>query len=127
ASQRSQREYLFLGLYLFLVGTSNLLASLQSSGVAPLSANFLLADPLIYVCAILQVEFTFSFAGQRVTRAWRFLEILLLVPLVLAGLTWVGLFPSDTYALIEAAVTAPVGLMLSVALFLWYRRGNREA
>ena len=127
ASQRSQREYLFLGLYLFLVGTSNLLASLQSSGLVPLSANFLLADPLIYICAIAQVEFTFSFAGQRVSRAWRLYEVLLLAPLVLAGLTWVGFFPSDDYALIEAAVTAPVGLMLSAVLFLWYRRGNGEA
>jgi phosphoserine phosphatase RsbU/P len=127
ANQRGQREYLFLGLYLFLVGTSNLLASLQASGVVPLSANFLLADPLIYICAIAQIEFTFSFAGQRVGRAWRFYELLLLAPLVLAGLTWVGLFSSDNYALIEAAVTAPVGLLLSVALFLWYRRGNREA
>jgi uncharacterized membrane protein len=127
ASQRSQREYLFLGVYLCLVGTSNLLAALQSSGMASLSANFLLADPLIYICAIAQIEFTFSFAGQRVGRAWRFYEALLLVPLVIAGLNWAGLFPGKTYALIQAAVTAPVGLLLSIALFIWYRRGNREA
>jgi hypothetical protein len=127
ASQRSQREYLFLGVYLCLVGTSNLLAALQSSGLAPLAANFLLADPLIYVCAIAQIEFTFSFAGQRVGRGWRFYQAVLLVPLVIAGLNWAGLFPSKTYALIEAAVTAPVGLLLSLALFIWYRRGNREA
>ena len=127
ASQRSQREYLFLGVYLCLVGTSNLLAVLQSSGLAPLSANFLVADPLIYLCAIAQIEFTFSFAGRRVGRAWRFYEALLSVPLVIAGLNWAGHFPSKTYALIQAAVTAPVGLLLSIALLIWYRRGNREA
>jgi phosphoserine phosphatase RsbU/P len=127
ASQRSQRDYLFLGLYLFLVGTSNLLASLQSSGMMPLSANFLLADPLIYICIIAQVEFTFRFARQRVSRAWRLYEVLLLAPLLLATLTWVGLFPSDDYVLIEAALTAPAGLLLSIALFIWYRHGNREA
>jgi serine phosphatase RsbU (regulator of sigma subunit) len=29
--------------------------------------------------------------------------------------------------LIEAAATAPVGLLLSILLFIWYRQGNREA
>ena len=46
---------------------------------------------------------------------------------MLAVLTWAGLFPSDTYVLIEAAATAPVGLLLSALLFVWYRQGNREA
>ena len=46
---------------------------------------------------------------------------------MLAVLTWAGLFPSDTYVLIEAGATAPVGLLLSALLFVWYRQGNREA
>jgi hypothetical protein len=46
--QQSQREYIFLGLYLLLVGISDGLSILQSSGLLPLSANFLIADPLIY-------------------------------------------------------------------------------
>jgi hypothetical protein len=100
---------------------------LQSSGLVPLSANFLIADPLIYAWVAAQVEFTYSFAGHRVGRAWRIYEISLIAPILLAVLTWVGWFPSGDYVLIEAAVTAPVGLLLSVLLLVWNRRGNREA
>ena len=46
---------------------------------------------------------------------------------MLATLVWIGRFPSDTYVLIEAAATAPIGLLLSILLFIWYRQGNREA
>ena len=127
ALQRKEREYIFLGLYLLLVGISNGLSMLQSAGLMPLSANFLIADPLIYVWVIAQIEFTYSFAGRRVGRIWRTYQACLLVPLILSALTWVGLFASDTYVLIEAAATAPVGLLLSVLLFVWYRQGNREA
>ena len=127
ALQPTQREYIFLGLYLLLVGISNALSMLQSCGLMPLSANFLIADPLIYAWVIAQIEFTYSFAGRRVGRIWRIYEVSLLLPLMLSVLTWVGLFASDTYLLIEAAATAPVGLLLSALLFVWYRQGNREA
>ena len=127
AFQRTEREYIFLGLYLLIFGTSNGLSMLQSAGLAPLSANFLIADPLIYAWVISQIEFTYSFARQRVSRIWRAYEIAVLLPLMLSVLTWTGVFASDTYVLIEAAATAPVGLLLSALLFVWYRRGNREA
>jgi sigma-B regulation protein RsbU (phosphoserine phosphatase) len=127
ANQRSQRDQLFVGLYLFLAGISNGLSALQSCGLVPLSVNFLIADPLIYAWVIAQVEFTYSFAGRRVGLVWRIYEVFLLVPIALAGLSWMGWFRSDSYALIEGAVTAPVGLLLSALLFIWYRGGNREA
>ena len=125
--QRKQREYLFLGSYLLLVGISNGLSMLQSAGLVPLSANFLIGDPLIYAWVVAQVEFTYAFAGRRIAGAWRIYEISLLLPLLLAVLTFGGRFPSDAYVLIEAAVTAPVGLLLSILLFAWNRQGNREA
>jgi hypothetical protein len=127
ALQQTQREYMFLGLYLLLVGISDGLSNLQSSGLVPLSANFLIADPLIYAWVIAQIEFTYSFAGRRVDRIWRIYEASLLVPLTISVLAWVGLFASNTYVLIEAAATGPVGLLLSALLFMWYRQGNREA
>ena len=125
--QRKQREYLFLGSYLLIVGISNGLSIIQSSGLVPLSANFLIADPLIYAWVVAQIEFTYSFAGRGVPAGWRIYEISLGVPLLLGLLTWCGWFPSDWYVLIEAAVTAPVGLLLSFLLFFWNRQGNREA
>src|SRR5271166_5834064 len=70
AIQQTQREYIFLGLYLLLVGISNGLSMLQSAGFLPLSANFLIADPLIYVWVIAQIEFTYSFAGRRDSTGW---------------------------------------------------------
>jgi hypothetical protein len=96
AIQQTQREYIFLGLYLLLVGISDGLSVLQSSGLVPLSANFLIADPLIYAWVIAQIEFTYCFAGRPVSRIWRIYEISLLIPLTLAALTWIGRFASDT-------------------------------
>ena len=82
---------MFLGLYLLLAGISNGLSNLQSSGLVPLSANFLIADPLIYAWVMAQIEFTYSFAGRRVDRIWRIYEASLLVPLTISVLTWVCL------------------------------------
>jgi serine phosphatase RsbU (regulator of sigma subunit) len=126
-SQRNQPEYLWLGLYLFLLGLSDMLWGCQEQGVLPLSANFLAADPLIYAATIAQIEFTYSFGGRRVGRAWRVYEVLLLTPLVLLWLQWEGWLPSTVYLLIEALIVIPVALLLPVFLWLWYRRGNREA
>ncbi len=127
ANRRGEREYLFLGLYLCLLGASGLLATLQSSGTLPLSANFLIADPLIYFCVTLQIEFTFRFIRERPSWLWRVYEVALVIPLALAALTWFGMFASDRYVLFEALITAPAGLMLSAVLLIRYRRGVREA
>jgi phosphoserine phosphatase RsbU/P len=127
AGQRSERDYLFLGLFLLLTGISNLLWHLQQAGVLPLSANILLADPLTYFIAIAQLEFTLSFVQRRVGRAWRIYEAVLLSPLVLVLPVWFGHFSVNAYDLLEAAVTAPLVYLLPALLVAWYRRGNREA
>jgi phosphoserine phosphatase RsbU/P len=125
--QRRHRDYLFLGLYLFVLGLANGLWNLQVSGIAPTSLNFLVADPLIFVNTILQIEFTFSFVGKRPGRALRIYQVVLLLPWILVGPCWNGRFPSDTYALIQAAITIPAAFLLTTLLLVWYRRGNREA
>ncbi len=126
-SQPNQFEYLWLGLYLFLLGMSNLLWGCQLNGVLPLSLNFLVGDPLIYAFTIAQIEFTYSFGGRRVSLPWRIYEGLLLAPLVLVWMQWRGLLPGTIYLLIEASIILPAALLLPILLFVWYRRGNREA
>jgi hypothetical protein len=126
-SQRKHREYLWLGMYLFLQGASYLAWGCQQAGLFPLSANFLFSDPLLYLIAIAQIEFTFSFGGRRVGRAWRVYQVLLLAPLPLIWLSWRGQFSSDAYIVIEALILVPVAVLLPVLLLIWYRRGNREA
>lgn len=126
-SQPTHSEYLWLGAYLFLVGASNLFLSCQQSGLWPQAANRLVGDPLYYFCVIAQIEFTFSFGSQRVGRAWRIYEALLLAPLLLIWPCWLGWFRSETYIFIEALVIFPAALLLPVLLFIWYRGGNREA
>ena len=70
-TERSRSEYLWLGLYLLLLGLSNLLVSCSVTGVISLGWNNLLGDPLIYLFTIMQIQFTFSFAGHRLSRIWR--------------------------------------------------------
>jgi sigma-B regulation protein RsbU (phosphoserine phosphatase) len=126
-SQLRSREYLWLGLYLLLLGISNLLLALVQTGLAALPCNNLLADPLVFFFTIAQIEFTFSFAGRRPNRAWRAYEAILLSPLLLNALTWIGILASGTYLVVEALVILPAAVLLPVALLLWYRHGNREA
>jgi hypothetical protein len=126
-NQRRQSEYLWLGLYMFLLGTSNVLLYCSAAGVLSLAWNITIGDPLIYVFTIAQIEFTFCFAGRRMGRVWRVYEGLLLTPLILGAMFVAGHFPSSAYILIEAIAILPAALLLPVALFVWYRRGNREA
>jgi hypothetical protein len=127
ASQRTQREYLYLAIFLFLTGVSNGLWHLQQAGVVPIAANFLLADPLVYLLSIAQIEFTLSFARRRVGIGWRVYEVLLLLPALLVSAVWLGDLSQDTYDLVEAGVTAPLAFLLPAFLAYWFRRGNREA
>ncbi len=125
-SQPGRREYMWLALYLLSLGLSDGLLYASSSGVLPLVLNNHIADPLIYVYTIMQIEFTFSFAERRVGRLWRSYEAVLLAGMLLNLLVAFGWLSSDVYIVIEAAVIAPAALILPILLFLWRRRGNRE-
>jgi phosphoserine phosphatase RsbU/P len=127
ASQRTQRDYLFLATFLILTGVSNGLWHLQQAAVGPMSVNFLIADPLVYLVSIVQIEFTLSFARRRVGIGWRVYEVLFLLPPLLVPAVWLGHFSQDTYNIVEAGVTAPLAFLLPAFLTYWYRRGNREA
>lgn len=126
-SQRSHRDYLFLGLYLFLLGISNGLWIPQQSGYLPTSVNYFVADPLIYLFTIAQIEFTFSFVGRRVGPRLRAYEAAVLAAAPLVILVWSGRLTLAAYVLVQTIVTAPVALLLPFVLLAWYRQGNREA
>jgi len=126
-SQRHHAEYFWLGLYLLLLGISNLVGGCTSTGVTPLALNNFLADPLVYIFTIMQIRFTFSFAGKPIGRSWHAYEILLLVPILLNVLMSTGEIPSNIYLLVEGLIVLPAAVLLPVLLLLWYRRGNREA
>ena len=126
-SQRGHTEYLWLGLYLLLLGISNGLLYCSGAGTISLALNNAVADPLIYLFTVTQVQFTFRFAGQRVGTMWRSYEILLLAGPVLSCGGTLGLIPNTWYVLIEALMILPAALLLPVLLLLWNRRGNREA
>jgi sigma-B regulation protein RsbU (phosphoserine phosphatase) len=125
--QRSNREYLWLSLYLFLLGLSELLLMLVAGTLVPYSWNVLLASRLLYVLFIPQIEFTFAFVHRRVGRAWRSYEAILVACALITGwIGWCGIFPQDYFA-IEIVAQIPAFVGLPVALILWFRRGNREA
>ena len=126
-AQRSNREYLWLSLYLFLLGLSDLLVMLTFARLVAYSWNVLLGTPLLYVLFIPQIEFTFAFVRRRVGIVWRSYEaILLACALITRLIGWYDIFP-QLYLPIEIVVQIPAFLGLPVALVLWFRRGNREA
>ena len=126
-SQSKRAEYLWLGLYLFLLGLSNALLYSSTSGLVPLAWNNQLGDPLIYMYTIMQIEFTFSFAGRRVSRIWRVYEALLVLSIGLNVASTFGPLTTDIYVAIQALILLPAALLLPVMLLVWYRKGNREA
>lgn len=127
-SQPGHREYMWLGLYLVLLGVSNGLLYTSTNGLFALAWNNLLADPLIYVIMIMQIEFTFSFAGRRPGKIWRAYEVILLVSMTANPLSVIaGWIPADFYLFFEAILISPGALFLPVLLAVWYRRGNKEA
>jgi sigma-B regulation protein RsbU (phosphoserine phosphatase) len=125
--QRGHAEYFWLGLYFLIVGTIDVIYYLQHSGFVPLVWNVGLADPVIYAAIITQTRFTFAFGGHRLGRLWRIYQNLLIVPAALPWLVWCGKIPSQTYMIIEPLIILPVAILLPILLFIWYRRGNREA
>jgi len=126
-SQRGHREYLWLGIYLVLLGISNGLLYSSAAGVVGLAWNNWLADPLIFLFMIVQIEFTFCFAGRRVSKIWRTYQGLLLAPLVPHVLVAMDRMSTSAYVVLEAAAVLPAAVLLPVLLLIWYRRGNREA
>ena len=126
-NQRSQREYLLLGVYLLLTGTSDGVWVSQQAGVLPTSANLLFADPLTYLIPIAQIEFTFAFARRRVGRMLRIYQALLLLGVPTAIVDFTGVIRSDVYVFVEGLIALPAALILPLLLFRWYRHGNREA
>lgn len=127
-SQPRHREYMWLGLYLVLLGISNGLLYTSTNGIFVLAWNNLLADPLIYVIMIMQIEFTFSFAGRRPGRIWRTYEIVLLLSIAANPLSVIaGWIPANLYLSFEAILISPAAFFLPVLLAIWNRKGNKEA
>jgi hypothetical protein len=126
-AQRSRSEYLWLGLYFIVLGTSITLWQSVDAGLLPYWANSLFGDPMVYLALTCQIEFSFAFINRKAGRGWRACEFILFTAMLLAILTAAGVFPSSAYWLIEAAASFLVGLGLPILLLVQYRRGNREA
>lgn len=126
-NQPGHREYLWLGLFLTQLGISNGLLYSADAGLMMLVWNNWLADPLIYVYTLMQIEFTFSFAGKPVSRAWRVYEALILADLFSNPLVTLGIVPGNLYISIEGLVIFPAALLLPILLAMWLKKGNREA
>jgi hypothetical protein len=126
-TQPTSHEYLWLGLYLVMVGTSFGPYAASNTGLLPGSINLFYCDPIIYVFAAVQIEFTFAFVHRKVNRFWRLYQILLLACLICTVLYLANVIKSDVYFLIESLAVIPPAVAMPVLLFWWYRRGNPEA
>ncbi len=126
--QRDHREYFWLGLYLLLLGVSSGLFEISRVGFIPFSLNWFVNVPMVFLGTIVEIEFVFRFVGQRVSRSWRFCELLLFVPPVfLLVPAWFGFLSRSSFDVVMLVLVVPIGIGLPVLLLLWYHRGNREA
>ncbi len=128
STQRGHKEYLWLGCYLVLMGLGNGAFLLSHAGLLPVSGNWFFADPQLYLYTVIQIEFTFSFAGQRIGKGWRLYQALLIAyPLLLLYPVWRNALALGTYNFIEALLITGTAILLPVLLLFWYLRGNHEA
>ena len=126
-SQPGHAEYLWLALYLIALGASNFFTFTQAYGVGTEAWGVVYGDPLIYAFTLVQIQFTFAFAGKPLGRVWRAYEVLLVAMVVPSQLTTFAGFPATLYVVLEALALLPAAILLPLLLLLWYRRGNREA
>jgi hypothetical protein len=126
-AQPTSREYLWLGLYLVMVGTSFGPYAASNNGLLPGSVNLFYCDPIIYVFAAVQIEFTFAFVHRKVNPFWRLYQIFLLACLICTVLFLANIVKTDVYFLIESLAVIPPAVAMPVLLFWWYRRGNSDA
>jgi hypothetical protein len=119
-------EYLWLSVYLMLIGLADLSYAATFHGLLPYSFNSLFADPAIFVYLLIQIEFTFAFAHRRPSRGWRAFQAFLAL-MTVAGLcsNTFALFPI-AYSAVQATLQLIVSLALPILLVAWFRRGNRE-
>jgi len=127
ALQQRQREYLWLGLYLIILGSSSGIFTASIYAIVPGTANELYADPAIYLAMLAETEFAFAFIGRRPNRLWRAYEAFLLLGPVLSILCSTGFIDNAFYFAFESAALVPAALAIPILLFFWYRRGNAEA
>jgi hypothetical protein len=126
--QRDHPEYLWLGLYLAIDALGSAVFVLASTGYLPFSINWFFCEPAVYLATIAQIEFTFCFVGQRVTKIWRVYEAALLIPPVFLLLpAWFGYISRGLFNVGEILLILPAAVMLPVLLLVWARRGLREA
>jgi hypothetical protein len=127
ALQQRQHEYLWLGLYLIILGSSSGIYTASIYAIVPGDANEIYADPAIYLGMLAETEFAFAFIGRRPNRLWRVYEAFLLGGPVLSILCSTGLIANAFYFAFESAVLVPAALAIPAFLFFWYQRGNAEA
>ena len=126
--QRGQREYLWLGLSVIFFALSTCAAPMEIHGAIPASINGLIADPCSYFFLAAQLEFVYVFMGRKPGRVVRgYQGLLVITPFLLNPLLWIGALPNGTLEWVEICLTLPGILVLVSLLFVWYRRGNREA
>jgi uncharacterized membrane protein len=132
--QPGHREYLWLGLSLLFFGTTTGVPAIDIHGGAPYAWNAFLGDPCTYFFIAAQLEFIYSFIGRWPGRFGRFGQFvrfyqaaLILIPLPLNALLWLGWFPNGTLEWVENTLTLPAMILILVILVQAYRAGSREA
>jgi hypothetical protein len=127
ATDRGRREYLWAGLCLFIMGTSNGVWRAVDTAVLPYWANTFYGDPISFLGTAAQIEFTFAFIRRPVSRAWRICEIVLLLCILMTAAMVAGIVPVSAYFVTENALFLIPAVGLPILLLARFRQGNAEA
>jgi sigma-B regulation protein RsbU (phosphoserine phosphatase) len=127
-NQRSQREWLWLGLASVAASVSSGLFALNSFSAIPVGVARGIGIPLDTLSLAFTLQFVIVFLGIRHKLWTRSALAILIVAAPVMGIgSWTRLLSMGVTGAISAQMYAAYSVILLALLTLWWLRGNREA
>jgi hypothetical protein len=125
--QPADPGYLWLGLYMAALGLDDIAFQISINDIGSAFFNAVLGDPGVYLVLVLMIEFVFRFVAKPKQLFWRLYQwiSLAIVPVGLVlNLTGTA---QPLYLAFEAIWSLIAAFALPLQIYLWARRGSREA
>jgi serine phosphatase RsbU (regulator of sigma subunit) len=125
--QPADPGYLWLGLYMAVMGLDDIAYQIGTNDIGSVFFNAVLGDPGCYLVLVLMIEFVFRFVAKPKPFFWRLYQWISLA-IIPAGLVLnLTGTAQPLYLSFEAVWTLIPAFALPAQIYLWARRGSREA